>query len=64
MLLSAYSAVTQFVAREDGPTAVEYSVLVALIIIACIVAIGGFGTALSNWYVGATPTVAGLRTTP
>ena len=32
-----------FVKREDGPTAVEYAVMLALIIVVCIGAIGVLG---------------------
>jgi pilus assembly protein Flp/PilA len=32
-----------FLKAEDGPTAVEYAVMLALIIIACIAAITAFG---------------------
>jgi pilus assembly protein Flp/PilA len=31
-------------AREDGPTAVEYAVMLALIIVVCITAITALGT--------------------
>jgi pilus assembly protein Flp/PilA len=33
-----------FVKREDGPTAVEYAVMLALIIVVCITAITPLGT--------------------
>ena len=33
-----------FLASEEGPTAVEYAVMLALIIMVCVVAIGGLGT--------------------
>ena len=36
--------VKQFMVSEDGPTAVEYAVMLALIIIVCLVAIGNIGT--------------------
>jgi pilus assembly protein Flp/PilA len=61
---SAYQAVKQFVVSEDGPTAVEYAVVVALIIIACILAITGFGTALSGWFTDTSTTVDTLPTGP
>lgn len=64
MLISAFSTVRQFVASEDGPTALEYAVLIAMIILACLLAITGFGTAVSNWFSGATPTVSSLATSP
>jgi pilus assembly protein Flp/PilA len=34
-----YALVIQFVKAEDGPTAVEYAVMLALIIVVCLVAI-------------------------
>jgi pilus assembly protein Flp/PilA len=33
-----------FLRNEDGPTAVEYAVMLALIIVVCIAAIGTLGT--------------------
>jgi len=36
--------VKNFLAREDGPTAVEYAVMLALIIVVCITAITALGT--------------------
>ncbi len=37
-------AVTNFLRREDGPTAVEYAVMLALIVVVCITAITTLGT--------------------
>jgi pilus assembly protein Flp/PilA len=34
----------EFLKREDGPTAVEYAVMLALIIVVCIAAIATLGT--------------------
>jgi pilus assembly protein Flp/PilA len=34
----------QFLASEDGPTAVEYAVMLALIVIVCLTAIQTVGT--------------------
>ena len=39
------AAVLRFVKEEDGPTAVEYAVMLALIIMVCFAAIGTLGTA-------------------
>ena len=36
--------VVEFLKREDGPTAVEYAVMLALIIVVCIGAITSLGT--------------------
>lgn len=37
-------AVTNFLDREDGPTAVEYAVMLALIVVVCITAITALGS--------------------
>jgi pilus assembly protein Flp/PilA len=34
----------QFLVNEDGPTAVEYAVMLALIIVVCLTAIQAIGT--------------------
>ena len=34
----------EFLKREDGPTAVEYAVMLALIIVVCIAAVTAIGT--------------------
>jgi pilus assembly protein Flp/PilA len=39
-----------FVKREDGPTAVEYAVMLALIIVVCIAAITTLGSNASNTF--------------
>ena len=48
-----------FLKREDGPTAVEYAVMLALIIVVCIAAITTLGsnanTTFSNVAAHATP---------
>jgi pilus assembly protein Flp/PilA len=36
--------VKKFLVSEDGPTAVEYAVMLALIVIVCLTAIGTIGT--------------------
>ena len=37
-------AALNFVQEEDGPTSVEYAVMLALIIIVCLTAVGTLGT--------------------
>jgi pilus assembly protein Flp/PilA len=34
----------RFLTSEDGPTAVEYAVMLALIVVVCLTAIGTIGT--------------------
>jgi pilus assembly protein Flp/PilA len=38
------NAIKRFLVSEDGPTAVEYAVMLALIIIVCLTAIQAVGT--------------------
>ena len=42
--MSAINKLKRFLTSEDGPTAVEYAVMLALIIIVCLVAIQSIGT--------------------
>jgi pilus assembly protein Flp/PilA len=42
--------VTDFLKREDGPTAVEYAVMLALIIVVCIAAVSALGSSTSNTF--------------
>ena len=37
-------SVARFLRREDGPTAVEYAVMLALIVVVCITAITALGS--------------------
>lgn len=38
------SKINRFLKSEDGPTAVEYAVMLALIVVVCLGAIGTIGT--------------------
>ncbi len=40
----------RFLTSEDGPTAVEYAVMLALIIIVCLTAISSIGTKASTQF--------------
>lgn len=40
---SLANSVRRFLVSEDGPTAVEYAVMLALIVIVCLTAIGMIG---------------------
>jgi pilus assembly protein Flp/PilA len=44
------ASVAAFLAREDGPTAVEYAVMLALIIVVCIAAISTVGTKANSTF--------------
>jgi len=43
-MLAIVSKLQRFLSEEDGPTAVEYAVMLALIIIVCIASIQALGT--------------------
>ena len=43
-------SISKFLASEDGPTAVEYAVMLALILVACITIVGNVGTSSSNTF--------------
>jgi pilus assembly protein Flp/PilA len=45
-----FARVRAFLHQEDGPTAVEYAVMLALIIVVCLVAIGTLGNGASNTF--------------
>ncbi len=40
--------INRFLASDDGPTAVEYAVMLALIIVVCLVSIQALGSATSK----------------
>jgi pilus assembly protein Flp/PilA len=44
MLCQLFRSVRNFVQGEDGPTAVEYAVMLALIVVVCISAISLLGS--------------------
>jgi pilus assembly protein Flp/PilA len=44
MLSRISQSLVNFLKREDGPTAVEYAVMLALIIVVCVAAITTLGT--------------------
>jgi pilus assembly protein Flp/PilA len=43
-------SVVRFLNNEDGPTAVEYAVMLALIIVVCITAISTLGSNSNNTF--------------
>jgi pilus assembly protein Flp/PilA len=50
--------IRQFVRREDGPTAVEYAVMLALIIIVCLAAVRTLGTNAKTTFTNAANSIA------
>ncbi len=47
---SLMTRVQRFLTSEDGPTAVEYAVMLALIIVVCITAITTLGSNANNTF--------------
>ncbi len=43
----------RFLSSEDGPTAVEYAVMLSLIIVVCLIAITSVGTSASTTFTNA-----------
>ena len=43
-------SIVTFLKREDGPTAVEYAVMLALIVVVCIAAITAIGSASNQTF--------------
>ena len=51
--------VSNFLKREDGPTAVEYAVMLALIIVVCITAITALGSNANKTFTSVGTTIGG-----
>jgi len=51
-------AIGRFLREEDGPTAVEYAVMLALIIVVCIAAVTTLGSNSSNTFSNASLNIA------
>lgn len=49
-MTSLTKKIVSFLKKEDGPTAVEYAVMLALIIVVCIAAITALGSTASQTF--------------
>jgi pilus assembly protein Flp/PilA len=54
------SKVQHFLKSEDGPTAVEYAIMLALIVIVCLTAITNVGTAANSAFQNIATELEGL----
>ncbi len=54
-----WNAAVNFIKNDDGPTAVEYAVMLALIIVVCITAITTLGTNANNTFNSVGSTIGG-----
>jgi pilus assembly protein Flp/PilA len=50
MLRTVVRVGVDFLKREDGPTAVEYAVMLALIVVVCVAAIATLGANVNEVY--------------
>jgi pilus assembly protein Flp/PilA len=57
LMKSLLKNVQRFLVSEDGPTAVEYAVMLALIVIVCLTAITSLGTAARDTFQEVTDSV-------
>ena len=53
------NSIKRFIVSEEGPTAVEYAVMLALIIVVCLVAIQAVGTNASATFSGVSTQLGG-----
>jgi len=59
MLSRTLRGIASFLKNEDGPTAVEYAVMLALIIVVCITAITTLGSNANNTFSSVGKTIGG-----
>jgi len=53
------TSIKRFLVSEDGPTAVEYAVMLALIIVVCLTAIQAVGTNASTTFTNVSTQLGG-----
>ncbi len=53
--------VQRFLVSEDGPTAVEYAVMLALIVIVCLTAISSIGKQASGTFSDVSTCISAVR---
>jgi pilus assembly protein Flp/PilA len=58
-MIRAVSALWRFLKREDGPTAVEYAILVALIVVALVSVITNLHNAISGTFSSVSSALGG-----
>ena len=51
---SRWNRILQFLRSEDGPTAVEYAVMLAFMIVACLASIQTIGTRVNTLFLQAS----------
>jgi pilus assembly protein Flp/PilA len=51
-----------FLKKEDGPTAVEYAVMLALIVVVCLAAITALGSSANDTFAGSASAISASNT--
>jgi pilus assembly protein Flp/PilA len=59
MISCICSLVVAFLKADEGPTAVEYAVMLALIIVVCLIAITALGTTTNATFSSASDAITG-----
>ncbi len=58
-MIRLFKNIRQFLKAEDGPTAVEYAVMLSLIIVICLSAVKSIGTRTSSTFTAVASQIAG-----
>lgn len=58
-MIQLASTIKRLIVSEDGPTAVEYAVMLALIIVVCLTAIQAVGTNASSTFTSVSSQLGG-----
>lgn len=59
MRTNLYADIVNFLENEDGPTAVEYAVMLALIVVVCLTAITALGSNANATFTKVSAKLAG-----
>ncbi len=57
--MQAFASVRRFLQSEDGPTAVEYAVMLALILVACVTIVTSLGSSVSGTFSNVNSSLGG-----
>jgi pilus assembly protein Flp/PilA len=58
-MLRSATSIRRFLVSEEGPTAVEYAIMLALIILACFVAIQSLGSVANSTFTNVGANMSG-----
>ena len=58
MLKKSLARVKKFLAEEDGPTAIEYMVMVSIVVLFCLMAINAVGNVTQSSFTSSSQAIA------